>query len=139
MKILCLNAWGGKLFDKLIPYLQQSNADVICLQEVVHSPATDRDWLTYRDEDHVLEQRANLFDDIAGTLSDYAATFCPASQGVLWQGKTSFPSQWGIATFVKRTIPIMCTKLFLTTAMEGTHALEMPMPSEFLTTAIIKP
>jgi hypothetical protein len=54
MKIMCLNGWGGKLQDSLTSYLTSASPDVLCLKEVVHTPETDKDWLTYRDNDHVL-------------------------------------------------------------------------------------
>ncbi|MEO0403171.1 MAG: endonuclease/exonuclease/phosphatase family protein, partial [Pseudomonadota bacterium] len=69
--------------------------------------ATDLDWLTYRDGDHVLPQRANFFRDVCAALPDHAATFCPAAQGVLWDNETQFPSQWGLATFVHKSIPVI--------------------------------
>ena len=110
MKIMCLNGWGGKLYDKLLPYLNQVSPDVLCLQEVVHSPATTKDWLTYRDGDHVLPQRANFFQDVALALPDHVAIFCPASQGILWDNNTQIPSQWGLATFVRKSFPIIAQK-----------------------------
>ncbi|WP_299153873.1 endonuclease/exonuclease/phosphatase family protein [uncultured Tateyamaria sp.] len=107
MLIMCLNGWGGKLHDSLLPYLTQTAADILCLQEVVHSPDSDKDWLTYRDGDHVLAQRANFFADVCAALPDHIATFCPAARGVLWDGDTSVPSYWGLATFVHRSLPIV--------------------------------
>jgi hypothetical protein len=107
MKIMCLNGWGGKLHDTLLPYIAQEAPEILCLQEVVHSPATDKDWLTYRDGDHVLPQRANFFSDVCRALPEHVAVFCPAAQGVLWDEKRSIPSQWGLATFVHRSLPII--------------------------------
>ncbi len=107
MKIMCLNGWGGKLHDQLVPYVQTASPDVLCLQEVVHSPATSRDWLTYWDDDHVLPQRANFFRDVAEALPEHVAIFCPAAQGVLWDENKSVPSQWGLATFVRTSFPII--------------------------------
>ena len=107
MNIMCLNGWGGKLHTALMPYLATAVPDILCLQEVVHSPETDRAWLTYRDGDHVLPQRANFFRDVCRVLPDHAAMFCPAAQGVLWDDDMAVPSQWGLATFVHRSIPII--------------------------------
>lgn len=107
MKIMCLNGWGGKLGDLLLPYVAATAPDVLCLQEVIHSPETDKEWLTYRDGDHALPQRANFFRDVARALPDHVAIFCPAAQGVLWDGAQSVPSQWGLATFVHRSLPII--------------------------------
>lgn len=107
MQIMSLNAWGGKLHAALLPYVARTAPGILCLQEVIHSPDTDLDELTYRDGDHVLPQRANLFREVSDVLPDHVATFCPAAQGVLWDGDRSIPSRWGLATFVHRSLPII--------------------------------
>ncbi|MEM9750767.1 MAG: endonuclease/exonuclease/phosphatase family protein [Pseudomonadota bacterium] len=107
MRIMCLNGWGGKLHDELSNYVAAETPDILCLQEVVHSPDTDEDRLTYRDGDHVLPQRANFFRDMCAALPDHVAWFCPAAQGDLWRGETAVPSQWGLATFVRKTFPVI--------------------------------
>jgi exonuclease III len=71
---MCLNGWGGKLHAPLVSYLRSSTPDVLCLQEVVHSPEAAKEWLTYRDGDHVLPQRANLFRDVAAALPCQGST-----------------------------------------------------------------
>ena len=107
MKVICLNGWGGKLHDALLAYIQGEAPDILCLQEVVHSPTSPKDWLTYRDGDHVLPQRANFFRDVCRALPDHVAIFCPSAQGVLWDAGTAIPSQWGLATFVHMSVPII--------------------------------
>lgn len=107
MKIMSLNGWGGKLHEDLLGYVQSASPEVLCLQEVVHSPASQKDWLTYRDGDHILPQRANFFRDVSRILPDHVAIFCPAAQGFLWDGDQSVPSQWGLATFIHKAIPII--------------------------------
>lgn len=107
MKIICLNGWGGKLHGELIDYIRHEDPDILCLQEVVHSPKAVKDWLIYRDGDHVLPQRANFFRDVAEALPRHAAFFCPAAQGVLWDGDATVPSQWGLATFVHQDFPVI--------------------------------
>ncbi|MUO77362.1 endonuclease/exonuclease/phosphatase family protein [Agrobacterium vitis] len=106
MKIMCLNGWGGKLHKHLTSYIKSESPDILCLQEVVHSPEAQNDWLTYRDGDHILPQRANFFRDVAGVLPDHTAIFCPAAQGVLWDEEHTVQSQWGLATFVHKSLPI---------------------------------
>jgi len=107
MRIMCLNGWGGKLHGSLMPYLRETSPDVLCLQEVVHTPTASKDWLTYRDGDHILPQRARFFDDVRKALPDHVAMFCPAAQGNLWYDETPVPSQWGLATFVHPAFPII--------------------------------
>ena len=107
MKIICLNGWGGKLHKELLAYIDTEQPDVLCLQEVVHSPSAAKDWLEYRDDEHLLQQRANFFSDVARALPNHLATFCPAAQGALWDGEIAVPSQWGLATFVRSTLPVI--------------------------------
>lgn len=107
MQIMCLNGWGGKLHADLLSFLSSTAPDVLCLQEVVHCQDSDKDWLTYRDGDHVLPQRAKFFHDVCEALPEHTAVFCPAAQGVLWDDNRSIPSQWGLATFVHRSFPII--------------------------------
>lgn len=107
VKIVSLNAWGGKLGAPLLEYLAAEDPDVLCLQEVVHTPAATKQWLTYRDGDHVLPQRTNLFAEVCTALPGHAGTFCPAAQGELWDGEVAVPSQFGIATFVRKSLPVI--------------------------------
>ena len=107
MRIMSLNAWGGRLHSRLISYLTEAKPDVICLQEVTETMEAGQEWLTYRDGVHALPQRANLFAEVSNALPDHAAVFCPAAQGVLWDGDVALPSRWGIATFVHRSLAII--------------------------------
>jgi endonuclease/exonuclease/phosphatase family metal-dependent hydrolase len=107
VRIICLNGWGGKLHDALADYVRRAEPDILCLQEVVHTPASGKDWLDYRDGAHVLPQRANFFRDVAAALPDHVAIFCPAAQGDLWDGDRAVASQWGLATFVRRSYPVI--------------------------------
>ncbi len=107
MRILSLNAWGGRLHGPLLEYLREAEADILCLQEVVHAPGARVDWLEYRDGGVALPQRADLFGEIAAALPDHAASFCPAARGMLWDGARPVPSLWGLATFVRRNLPVI--------------------------------
>lgn len=107
MRLICLNGWGGKLHDELVPYIASSDPDILCLQEVVHTPAATQDWLSYRDHGIELPQRANFFRDVTEALPDHVAIFCPAARGDLWQGETRHSSQFGLATFVRKSIPVI--------------------------------
>ena len=103
MRILSLNAWGGKLHSPLIKYLADVDADVLCLQEVARSPTTRAEWLTYRDGDVELPQRANLFDEIAAALPGHDGFFCPTARGALFDDDRLVASEFGLATFVRRS------------------------------------
>ncbi len=107
MRILSLNAWGGRLHEPLIRYLAEADPDIACIQEVVHAPATDRDWLDYRDDGMQLPQRANLFAEMAEALPGHCAFFCPAARGDLYDGDRPVSSQWGLATYVRANLPVI--------------------------------
>ena len=107
MRVMSLNAWGGNIFDELSAFIRLDAPDVLCLQEVVHTPRASKDCLTYRDGSHILRQRSNLFRDVCAMLPDHVAFFCPAAEGSLWDGDDEIPSQWGLATFVHKRFVII--------------------------------
>lgn len=107
LRILSLNVWGGKLHAPLIPYLVEANADVLCLQEVVRSSETTSDWLLYRDRDVELPQRANLFDEIRAALADHDGYFSPTSRGELHDSNRMVHAEFGLATFVRKSLPVI--------------------------------
>jgi endonuclease/exonuclease/phosphatase family metal-dependent hydrolase len=107
LRIVSLNAWGGRVHQPLMRYLTDVDADILCLQEVVRTPASRADWLVYRDADVELPQRANLYEEIRATLPDHDAFFAPVARGELFDGETSVPSEFGLATFVRRSIPVI--------------------------------
>ncbi|MGV1794181.1 endonuclease/exonuclease/phosphatase family protein [Rhizobium sp. A37_96] len=107
MRIVSLNAWGGRLHEPLIPYLADVDADVLCLQEVVRTHDADAGWLVYRDHGVELPQRASLFEELKAALPAYDAFFLPVARGDLFDGDRRFDSEFGLATFVRRTCPVI--------------------------------
>lgn len=110
IRIVALNCWGGRLSDKLIPYLQNVHADIYCLSEIYQAANS---WvpesLLYagRDGDRLI--RARLYDEIQAALPGYRGFFMPALEE--WrterEGGPTYPVQWGIATFVRSTLPVI--------------------------------
>ncbi|MBO6719865.1 MAG: endonuclease/exonuclease/phosphatase family protein [Rhizobiaceae bacterium] len=108
MRILSLNAWGGKLYQPLIDYLAEVDADVYCLQEVVRTPGYPGSELIYRDGDLRLPQRTNLFDDICAALPEHDGRFFPAARGLLFnEAGDEFGSEFGLATFVRHSLSVI--------------------------------
>ncbi|MBB6465894.1 endonuclease/exonuclease/phosphatase family metal-dependent hydrolase [Aminobacter lissarensis] len=107
MRILSLNGWGGRLGEELVSYIKGADPDVFCLQEVTNTPDAASPWLIYRDGGAELPQRANLFAEVAGVLPGHQAFFCPAARGPLHHGDSAFQSEWGLATFVRRSLPVI--------------------------------
>jgi endonuclease/exonuclease/phosphatase family metal-dependent hydrolase len=90
-----------------MPYLAAADPDVLCLQEVTHTPAAETPWLIYRDDGIALPQRANLFGEVSQVLAGHQAFFCPAARGDLFDGESKVRSEWGLATFVRKTYPVI--------------------------------
>ena len=107
MRVISLNAWGGKLHEPLIRYLRDAHPDVLCLQEVTRSVGVTSDWLEYRDGSHILPQRANLFDEIKAILPHHDVFFAPTARGTLFDGDRQVWSEFGLATFVRNSYPII--------------------------------
>ncbi|MEO1676967.1 MAG: endonuclease/exonuclease/phosphatase family protein [Pseudomonadota bacterium] len=99
MRIVSLNAWGGKLWEALSHWLP-GGADILLLQEVTRAPEPSPDWLEYVDAERRLDQRADLFGDIAARLPGWQAVFAAAARGEMTDGAgRTFPSEHGIAAF----------------------------------------
>jgi len=107
LRILSLNGWGGRLGEELVAYVSSTDPDVFCLQEATRTPAATSPWLVYRDGGGELLQRANLFGEVADALPGHQAFFCPAARGPLYDGDRTLRSEWGLATFVRRSLPII--------------------------------
>ncbi|TIX89380.1 endonuclease/exonuclease/phosphatase family protein [Rhizobium sp. P44RR-XXIV] len=107
MRIVSLNAWGGQLHEPLMPYLIDVDADVLCLQEVVRTLDSKSDWLVYRDHGVELQQRANLFEELKAALPGHDAFFLPVARGDLFDGDRQLFSEFGLATFVRKSYPVI--------------------------------
>ncbi|MDN2582811.1 endonuclease/exonuclease/phosphatase family protein [Aquibium sp. ELW1220] len=114
MRILSLNAWGGRVFEPLLPFLSAMDADVLCLQEVVRTPGAGIRWLTYRGDGAELPQRANLHDEVRAVTPQHDSGFFPSARGVLHaqsgvleDGDRSYPSEFGLATYTRRSLPVI--------------------------------
>ena len=107
MRVVSPNARGGRCHDALMPWLAAVGADVLCLQEVVHAPRSPVPWLRYRDDGADLPQRADLLDGLRAALPHHGLAFAPAARGPLWDGDRTHPSEWGLATAVRRDRPVI--------------------------------
>lgn len=107
LRLICLNAWGGRVHEPLMRYLKDADADVLCLQEVTHVAGYGGGWLTFREGDFELPQRASLLEDVEAVLPGHRAFFAPAACGPLYDGNREVMSEWGIATFVRQGLPVI--------------------------------
>ncbi|MBB4238042.1 endonuclease/exonuclease/phosphatase family protein [Rhizobium esperanzae] len=111
MRIISLNAWGGRLHEALIDYVRQAEPDVLCLQEVLRAPGVDCGWAIYRDAGLELPQRANLFAEIGAALPGHDGFFFPSSRGELFDGDNAIAAEFGLATFVRKSHSIIAEGL----------------------------
>jgi endonuclease/exonuclease/phosphatase family metal-dependent hydrolase len=107
LRIVSLNAWGGRLYAPLMRYIVDADPDVLCLQEVSRTVEAPTEWLIYQEPGLELPQRANLFDDVCAALPDHDGFFFPAARGELFDGGVSLPSEFGLATFVRKSCPVI--------------------------------
>ncbi|AVA21369.1 MULTISPECIES: endonuclease/exonuclease/phosphatase family protein [unclassified Rhizobium] len=107
LRIVSLNVWGGLLHEPLMQYLVDVDADVLCLQEVTRTKDAPSEWLVYRDHGVELPQRANLFEEIAAALPMHDAFFCPTARGDVFDGDRRIASEFGLATFVRKSYPVI--------------------------------
>lgn len=107
MRLLSLNVWGGLLHEELLAYLVDTDADVYCLQEVPRTRSSRSKWLTYRHDGVEIRQRAHLYDELRVALPDHDGFFCPAARGELSDGGTPCWEEFGLATFVRSTTPVI--------------------------------
>jgi endonuclease/exonuclease/phosphatase family metal-dependent hydrolase len=90
MKIVSINAYGGKITELLLQFLKKhSDVDIFCFQEVYHNAqGKDMIWGT-------LGSNLNLLGDIKTTLPNYDPYYRPHLED--W---------WGLAMFIKKELPV---------------------------------
>ncbi len=105
MRLVCLNAWGGRRFTALTGFVraQRRETDVFCFQEV-HDTAADRRRAGF--------DRANLLDELVRLLPEFEHVYEPTQRGYDNQGgRHDFPLTIGQATFVRRPVRIVGTRV----------------------------
>lgn len=108
MKIVTLNAWGGRRRDALRTWMRESCADIYCLQEVFSAPSM-RDARLDDGDGHRVE--ADLYQQLCRLLPDYHAIFCAGSRGYLNDSTwVPLPIEYGIALFVHASISIVAQR-----------------------------
>jgi endonuclease/exonuclease/phosphatase family metal-dependent hydrolase len=101
LRIVSLNAWGGRCWPALDRWLAVERPDVLCLQEVTRAPLRAPPWLRYVDAGRELDQRSDLFGDVCRTLPQHQPWFAAAARGPLWDANgRAWNSEHGIACWV---------------------------------------
>jgi exonuclease III len=105
LRIISLNGHGRTLGAAVADCLKATDPDLLCLQDVVHTPDARKEWPEYRDGAQTLAQYANVLTEVAAGSPNQVATICPAAQVDVWEGSATTPSWWGLATFTRRSLP----------------------------------
>ncbi len=93
MKILALNAWGGRVYRPLINYILQlgPEMDIFCLQEIFHQ-AHGKEGVLMTEE---LCPALNLLTDLRDALPEHANFYHP-----------HLSDFWGLSIFAKKSLPV---------------------------------
>lgn len=93
------------MFDELAPWLATcDDADILCLQEVTHTPTADG-WTRFDDAERSLPQRADLLADVRSRLPRHHGLFSASDSGPVHDHERQMHRQnFGLATFVSRTL-----------------------------------
>ncbi|MEM6823694.1 MAG: endonuclease/exonuclease/phosphatase family protein [Pseudomonadota bacterium] len=107
LRFVSLNAWGGREWPALAPWLVDVRADILCLQEMIRAPLPSPEWLEYKDPNRRLAQRANLFADVCAMLPSHQAHFAAAARGPLYdRSGAAHASEHGLAAWVRMDLAI---------------------------------
>lgn len=89
MKLITLNAWGGRMRDEINAFVTKTSADIYCFQEVYHkAQGKDTIFLDNTDFDHLSYLKAHM--------QGYECLYHP-----------HLGDWWGLAMFIKKGIPII--------------------------------
>ncbi|MDU8944866.1 endonuclease/exonuclease/phosphatase family protein [Ovoidimarina sediminis] len=107
LRIVSLNAWGGREWAALEPWLKRLDADVFCAQEVIRAPDPQPEWLCYEDPNRRLAQRSDLFGEICRCLPRHQARFAAAARGPLTgDDGRSYVSEHGLGLWVRDDLAV---------------------------------
>ncbi len=112
IRLVSLNAWGGRVVDPLRHFIRDIDPDILCLQEVTRAIDPSPDTLIFRGGGDDLLQHADLFEEVRKILPAHSAQFFPATMGELFdaEGRT-FKSMFGLATFVRPSLAVVGQEL----------------------------
>ncbi len=100
MKLICLNIWGGKIFEPLVEFVKRNaeTTDIFCFQEVFQTPG----------EPQPLSKgaRADMSTVLERILTDFRGYFTKDEEGWDFDGPVSFPLALGQGSFVRNTLSV---------------------------------
>lgn len=104
MKVVSLNAWGGRCGLPLIRWLQETQADIYCLQEMFRGSNLPSPTVS-DGEGKTID--ANLFGTIQQALPGYNGWFSAGSRGYINDSTwLDLPLEYGIALFIHPSLSV---------------------------------
>lgn len=111
IRIVSLNCWGGRVHEPLLRYIQEVDADILCLQEMYSAPPNVPSPLIFIYKHKPEESSPTypaLYAELRTVLPDHQAFFYPAAQGYLNDStNTEYEVRYGIATFVRNNLAVI--------------------------------
>lgn len=133
MKLISLNAWGGKIYQPLIDFITQhsKDTDIFCFQEVFTTTSS----LT-----EVLEYRVNLLAEITKLLQNHNGYFAPSIDnylvGSFQKQLTDFNLSSGLAIFIHKSLKVESSGDFFLFRKRNDHNLgdfnTMPKNAQYI-------
>ncbi len=129
MKLICLNIWGGKLFEPLIEFVKRSaeDTDIFCFQEVFCATGEAKPLAS--------GCRADMFAELERILPGFRGYFAKTEEGWDFREAVSFPLEYGQASFVRNTFPVLTHRqipIFETTQRFVESEFERPRGMQYL-------
>ncbi len=103
MKLICLNTWGGRVFNPLMQFIKDSakDTDIFCFQEIFKTTENIKVYEGFR---------VNLFNEFSKILNDHHGYFTSALDnyitGSFQQNFISFNVSAGLAIFIKKGLTV---------------------------------
>lgn len=103
MKLICLNAWGGKIYQPFMDFIKKhsQDTDIFCFQEVFNTNTNLKESFGFR---------LNLLEEISRILPKHQSYFAPCVDnyiaGAFQPNFTDFNLSWGLVLFINNQIKI---------------------------------
>jgi endonuclease/exonuclease/phosphatase family metal-dependent hydrolase len=94
MKLVCLNVWGGKIYEPLMDFIKSSDADIFCFQEILKGAP------------HPGEYRTNIFSLISEALPEFTGFFAARQKRFVVPETVDFDVDFGQAIFVRKILKV---------------------------------
>jgi endonuclease/exonuclease/phosphatase family metal-dependent hydrolase len=94
MKLVCLNAWGGRMGAAFIDFVRtHKDADIFCFQEIFSNGESGN----FKALTGIQDANPNIYQELNAVLNEHWGIFCPVVPD----------NVYGIATYIKKDIVIL--------------------------------